>query len=116
MEPPVSTLAHTPDPPYYAVVFTSHRSAADPEGYGQMADRMIELARLQPGFLGVESARGADGLGITVSYWESEEAIRRWHEEAEHKIAQRLGRQRWYDAFQLRVCRVERAYSFERPS
>jgi heme-degrading monooxygenase HmoA len=111
----VPPLAPTPDPPYYAVVFTSLRSAADPEGYDKTADRMVELARLQPGFLGVESARGQDGLGITISYWESEEAIRHWHAEAEHRIAQRLGRQRWYDAFQLRVCRVERAYSFERP-
>jgi heme-degrading monooxygenase HmoA len=79
-----------------------------------MANRMVELARQQPGFLGIESARSADGVGITVSYWESEESIRRWHEQAEHREAQRLGRGRWYDAFQLRVCRVERAYGFER--
>ncbi len=99
-------------PPYYAVIFTSRRTAADPEGYGATADRMVELARQQPGFLGVEAARGDDGLGITVSYWESEESIRLWHSEAEHRIAQGLGRSLWYERFELRVCKVERAYGF----
>jgi heme-degrading monooxygenase HmoA len=107
-------LAGTPRPPYYAVVFTSVRAATDAEGYEAMANRMVELAKKQPGFLGMESTRGADGLGITVSYWESENAIRRWHQQAEHREAQRLGRERWYDAFQLRVCRVDRAYGFEK--
>ena len=102
--------AMTPQPPYYAVVFTSVRTPADPAGYATTADRMVELARQQPGFLGVESARGADGLGITVSYWESEAAIRTWHEQAEHKLAQAAGREKWYAQFQLRVCCVERAY------
>ena len=68
--------ATTPEPPYYAVIFTSVRTPADPEGYEQMAERMVELAREQPGFLGVESTRGSDGLGITVSYWASEAALR----------------------------------------
>jgi len=69
-----NSIARTPQPPYYAVIFTSQRTEGD-RGYGRMADRMIELARAQPGFLGVESVRGADGLGITVSYWASKEAI-----------------------------------------
>jgi heme-degrading monooxygenase HmoA len=71
---------------------------------------MVELARQQPGFLGVESARGEGDLGITVSYWSSEAAIRAWREQAEHRLAQAAGRETWYAAFQLRVCRVERAY------
>lgn len=112
MEP----IARTPSPPYYAVVFTSQRTEGEAAEYGAMADRMVELASVQPGFLGVESARGADGVGITVSYWESEDAIRRWHEQAKHREAQRLGYERWYRWFQLRVCRVERAYTFERQS
>src|SRR3546814_11032024 len=62
----------------YAVVFSSLRRDGDDDGYAAAADRMVELAREQPGFLGVESTRGADGFGITVSYWESEEAIRAW--------------------------------------
>jgi heme-degrading monooxygenase HmoA len=78
-----------------------------------MAERMIELARQQPGFLGVESARGDDGLGITVSYWASEEAITNWRQHAEHKIAQSLGRREWYARYELRVARVERAWGFE---
>jgi heme-degrading monooxygenase HmoA len=101
-------------PPYYAVVFASTRTAADAEGYDAMAERMEELAATQPGYLGIESARGADGLGITVSYWDSLENIRRWHELAEHQHAQALGRSTWYSAFRLRVCRVERAYGFDK--
>jgi heme-degrading monooxygenase HmoA len=99
-------------PPYYAVIFTSRRTPADPEGYAVAAERMEELARQQPGFLGIESARGDSGLGITVSYWDSEESIRRWRDEAEHRLAQAQGRARWYECFELRVCRVERAYGF----
>ena len=103
-------LANTPPPPYYAVIFTSIRTADDPAGYEAMAERMVELARHQPGFLGIESARGADGLGITVSYWTSEAAIRGWREHAEHAIAQQRGREQWYERYELRVARVERAY------
>ena len=100
-------IAATPKPPYYAVIFTSLRTAGD-NGYGAMADRMEELAAAQPGFLGIESAR--DGLGITVSYWESLEAIAAWKRNAEHLEAQRRGRTEWYSGFALRVCKVERAY------
>src|SRR3546814_18492085 len=69
-------FANLPPPPYYAVVFSSLRRDGGDDGYAAAADRMVELAREQLGFLGVESTRGADGFGITVSYWESEEAIR----------------------------------------
>jgi len=106
-------LATTPEPPYYTVIFTSIRTPADPSGYEAMAERMLELARQQPGFLGVESARGADGLGITVSYWESEEAIRQWREHTEHLVAQSQGRSEWYARYELRVARVERAYGLK---
>jgi heme-degrading monooxygenase HmoA len=108
----VSEPAQTPKPPYYAVIFTSVRADADAEGYAQTADEMVALASKQPGFLGVESVRDADGLGITVSYWASEEAIRAWKANADHRTAQRLGRERWYRAYELRVARVERAYRF----
>jgi len=101
-----------PQPPYYAVIFTSLRTPADPSGYEQTAQRMVELAAQQPGYLGIESARGVDGLGITVSYWESEDAIRNWRQHAEHRLAQELGRSTWYSRFSLRVCRVERAWDF----
>ena len=105
----MSSIAKTPEPPYYAVIFTSERTEGD-RGYGSMADRMVELAREQPGFLGVESVRGADGVGITVSYWESEEAIRHWKANAEHKAAQRGGQTTWYADYFLRVAKVERQY------
>lgn len=102
-------FAQTPEPPYYAVIFTSQRTAGD-EGYGDMAERMVALAAQQPGFLGVESVRGAEGVGITVSYWSSEEAIAAWRADAEHRLARELGRSCWYAGFQVRVARVERAY------
>jgi heme-degrading monooxygenase HmoA len=103
----MSEIANTPKPPYYAVIFTSHRTDGD-NGYGEMAARMAELAAQQPGYLGMESAR--EGLGITVSYWESLEAIRNWKQNAEHQEAQRLGHQQWYSSFQVRIAKVEREY------
>ena len=103
-------LARGLQPPYYAVVFSSQRTPDD-QGYGAMAERMVELAAQQPGYLGVESVRGADGFGITVSYWVSEEAIRNWKANAEHREAQAQGHRSWYQGFELRVAKVERAYS-----
>lgn len=100
-------------PPYYAVIFTSLRTEGD-DGYAAMADEMMRLAQEQPGFLGAESVRGADGLGITVSYWASEEAIANWRNHARHRLAQRLGQKQWYHRYTVRVCRVERVYGFER--
>lgn len=102
-------IAHTPAPPYYAVIFTSLRTEGD-QGYAAMADLMDELAREQPGYLGIESAR--DGLGITVSYWESPEAIMGWKENVKHAAAQRLGREKWYEQYHVRICKVERDYGF----
>jgi heme-degrading monooxygenase HmoA len=98
-----ATIARTPAPPYYAVIFTSQRTPEGEHGYGNMAQRMTELAAEQPGFLGVESVRGADGFGITISYWESEEAIKAWKAQADHKIAQEGGRRVWYADYQLRL-------------
>ena len=102
-----SAFACTPEPPYYAVIFTSQRTDVD-DGYGAMGDRMVELASRQPGFLGVESVRDANGLGITVSYWTSLEAIAAWKAHAEHRVAQAAGRKKWYSHFETRVARVER--------
>lgn len=100
-------IARTPKPPYYAVIFSSQRTEGD-NGYGEMAARMVELAARQPGFLGIDSVR--DGLGITVSYWDSLESIRSWKRHAEHLEAQRLGHQRWYSGFRVRIAKVEREY------
>lgn len=97
--------------PYYAVIFTTVRTPVD-EGYSEMAEAMLELASRQPGYLGVEHAR--DSIGITVSYWESLEAIAAWKEQADHKVAQEKGRAAWYDEYTLRICRVEREYDFRR--
>ena len=107
----MSTPARTPEPPYYAVIFTSTRTEVD-EGYGAMSEKMVEMASTQPGFLGVESARDPNGLGITVSYWQSEEAIANWRRNAEHRIAQSQGKEKWYSEFVTRVAKVERARTF----
>ena len=107
MTAPNGSIARTPAPPYYAVIFTSQRTEGD-RGYGSMAERMVELAARQPGFLGVESARGADGFGITVSYWSSEEAVAAWKAHLEHQPAQEAGKRVWYAGYQVRVARVER--------
>mgnify|MGYP000158487044 CR=1 FL=1 len=109
----MSGHATLPEPPYYVVCFSSQRTEGD-HGYGAMADEMERLARLQPGFLGIESARGADGFGITNAYWRDEESIRAWKRHVDHLAAQKLGRQTWYQAYAVRVARVERAYGFRR--
>ena len=100
----------TPAPPYYAVIFSSTRTPGD-KGYAAAAERMVDLARDRPGFLGIESARGADTFGITVSYWTDPESIRNWKEFAEHLVIQERGRADWYAHYELRVAKVERAYS-----
>ncbi len=97
--------------PYYAVIFTSRRTAVDDAGYLAMAERMTALAATRPGYLGIESTRGADGFGITVSYWASAEAIRAWKDHADHVVAQETGVRQWYEHYELRIARVERAYS-----
>ena len=105
----MTKLISLPEPPYFAVIFTSKLSLDD-AGYGKMAQRMEELAAEQDGFLGVESARGADGVGITVSYWRDEVAIRAWKGQSEHRGAQATGQTRWYEEYSVRVAKVERAY------
>lgn len=102
-------IAQTPKPPYYAVIFTSLRTDVD-NGYESTADRMVELAQQQPGYLGHESARNE--IGITVSYWESVEAIKNWKKNAEHLMAQQKGREEWYANYKTRICLVERDYEF----
>ena len=103
----MSRVAATPKPPYYAVIFTSHRTDGD-NGYDDMATRMIELAAQQPGYLGIESAR--ENLGITVSYWSDLESIKNWKANIEHKQAQKFGHEKWYSSFKVRISKVERDY------
>ncbi|MEX3070715.1 antibiotic biosynthesis monooxygenase [Vibrio alginolyticus] len=103
----MSQIAQTPKPPYYAVIFTSVRTKID-NGYGEMADRMLHLAELEEGFLGMESAR--EEVGITVSYWKDLASIKKWKENAEHLEAQKTGRESWYESFKVRISLVERDY------
>lgn len=108
------SLSSTPPPAYYAVIFTSLRTDFDDEGYGEAASWMEKLASRQPGFLGVESARGDDRVGITVSYWRDETSIANWKADIEHTEVRERGRTDWYARYELRVAKVERAYGFVR--
>ena len=108
-------VADTPEPPYYAVIFTS-LLFNEVEGYDDMATEMNELAAQQPGFLGVETARGSSVFGITVSYWKDEESILAWKNNADHQWAQKLGKEKWYKSYTLRIAKVERAYGGNRES
>lgn len=101
-------------PAHFAVIFTSQRAPGDDEAYAAMAARMEELARAQPGFLGIESARNDRGAGITVSFWRDRASIRAWREQLEHRRAQALGKSQWYASYTLRICGVEEEYSFAR--
>jgi heme-degrading monooxygenase HmoA len=104
-------IAATPKPPYYAVIFTNELTVHT-DGYEAMADKMCEMALREPGCLGFESVR--NGLGITISYWDSLESIKNWKANTEHQEAQHLGREIWYKYFKTRICKVERDYGFER--
>ena len=103
-------IATTPEPPYYAVIFTSIRTKVD-EGYEEMAEAMVKLGEQQPGYLGIESARNE--VGITVSYWKDLESIRNWKKQSDHVFAQQEGRRIWYASYKTRICKVERDYDFE---
>ncbi len=104
-------IANTPKPPYFAVIFTSIRTEID-NGYADMADRMVELAKQQDGFLGVESARNE--IGITVSYWKDLESIKKWKDNTEHTIARNSGREIWYKSFKTRIAKIESDYDFHK--
>ena len=103
-------IAKVNQTPCYAVIFNSVLNDKA-EGYEEMADRMVELARQQPGFLGFESIR--DKIGITISYWEDLESIKNWKNNSEHLIAQKMGKEEWYKSFVLRICKVEKQYYFD---
>jgi heme-degrading monooxygenase HmoA len=102
-------IAQTPKTPYYAVIFTSVRTSEE-DNYTHTAHLMDELAKLQPGYLGIESAR--EQIGITVSYWKDLESIRRWKQQVDHQLAQKLGREKWYSQYKTRICLVERDYGY----
>ena len=104
-------IANTPEPPYYAVIFSTIRTSVD-VGYLETAQRMEALAEQQDGYLGIESVR--EELGITVSYWKSLEAITNWKNHAEHTLAREKGRSHWYQKYKLRICKVERDYDFNK--
>ncbi len=108
-----SVIASTPEPPYFAVIFTSLRSGQNDDEYSVMSDRMTQLASEQQGFLGIESTRDEHGSGITVSYWSDHDSIRQWYEVLEHRDAQQQGRRQWYSDYRVRVAHVQRDYGFD---
>ncbi len=104
-------IAETPNPPYYAVIFSSIRTGVD-DSYLEVAEKMNALAKLQEGYLGIETARNE--LGITVSYWRDLESIKKWKQNTEHSFARDKGRKSWYQSFKTRIAKVERDYGFEK--
>jgi heme-degrading monooxygenase HmoA len=109
-----SAFAKTPKPPYYAVIFSAQRTEGD-HGYAEAAERMVELVAQQPGYLGMEATGGADGFGITVAFFDSENAVRNWKRNLEHAVVREKGRTTWYSHYAVRVAKVERAYDFDAP-
>jgi heme-degrading monooxygenase HmoA len=107
-------FADMPEPPYVAVIFTSQHTGDDAAGYGEMAERMMRLAAQQPGYIGIETAHDRSGLGITVSYWATENDAVAWKAVTDHLGAQRLGRERWYSGYITRVAVVGRQYAYTR--
>jgi heme-degrading monooxygenase HmoA len=105
--------ANTPEPPYYAVIFTSLRSDID-EGYSETAESMAQLVQKQQGYLGHESFRDENGFGVTISYWQSLEDIENWKKNPVHLPVQKKGREKWYKHYKVRICKVERDYRFDR--
>lgn len=105
-----------PRPPYYVAIFRSTRNTHDDPGYQRTSERMFELARLQPGFLGVHSVRDEDGNGITLSYWTDEASIRAWRAQDEHGVVRESGRRSWYERYTVQIARVERGYGWDAAS
>ena len=103
-----------PEPPYYAVIFVNQRRDNDPDGYASTADRMVELAEKQEGFLGIESVRDTTGKGITVSYWKTMDAIKTWKADSAHSQARQLGKDDWYEDYELQIAKVEHGYRWIR--
>jgi len=97
--------------PYYAVIFTNVQTL-ELEGYAEMAAAMEALAKMQPGYLGMEHAR--ESIGITISYWKSLEAIAQWKSNLDHQQAQTQGKAKWYESYSVRICKVEKEYHFNR--
>ncbi|MBT3305787.1 MAG: antibiotic biosynthesis monooxygenase [Alphaproteobacteria bacterium] len=107
-------LARLPDPPYYAVIFASRRTDQDEAGYNEAATAMSASAAQQDGYLGMDTtARDEDGMAMTVSYWREEQSIQNWKQQADHTVVRKLGREKWYRSYTLRVAKVERAYEFD---
>ena len=104
------SIAPTPEPPYYAVIFTSQHTNVNWEEYETTSAKMVELAQEMPGFLGVESVRNEDGFGITSVYWKDNESIDSWRNHREHKKAKKRGRAFWYEKYFLRIAKVEKDY------
>ena len=110
----IHTFRDGPRPPYYAVIFCSELTGNDLQTYRALGDDMLAMAKRQPGFLGYEDLSSSPTHGLNVSYWTDLDSIRNWRNDAEHRVVQSKGREKWYEWFECRIARVERAYSFDR--
>ncbi len=97
-----------------SVIFVAQRTELDADGYARAAAMMDELAAQQDGYLGIDSARGADGLGITISYWTNEASAQAWRDHPDHAAMRDAGRNRWYSDYSLHVAQVTRSYDWRK--
>jgi heme-degrading monooxygenase HmoA len=97
-----------------AVIFVAQRTGDDDDAYNAAAVQMAALAALQPGYIGIDSVRGSDGLGITVSYWRDDDAAKAWRDNPQHTAIRDAGRSRWYSQYSLHVAEVTRSYDWQK--
>ena len=105
-------IAETPQPPYYAVIFSA-KTTNDLEGYEERLMKMLELSAKVPGYLGVEAAENS-GFGIAISYWKDLESIDAWRKDAEHVETKKVGKERFYESYEVRIAKVETVYGFQK--
>jgi heme-degrading monooxygenase HmoA len=103
-------ISKTPEPPYYAVVFTSINADVDHTEHVEMSARLVQRASTYEGFLGIEAARNSDGTGVAAVYWQDLDSMRAWAQDPEHQVAKRKGREIWYSHYMIRICKVEQEY------
>jgi heme-degrading monooxygenase HmoA len=98
----------------YVVIFRSTRKIDDGQLYLEWSEKMEKLVKSIDGYKQHFGFRDADTReGVTISYFSSLEAISQWKSLADHKTAQQLGRDSFYEEYSVQVCEVLRDYGFQ---
>jgi heme-degrading monooxygenase HmoA len=96
------------------ILFRSKLTGRAGDDYQTMNDEMQALVRQNPGFIDVKSHKAEDGERLTVVWWRDEESLREWRNQVRHRMAQKTGREKWYEYYKLEVASVIRESEFER--